>query len=237
MWSDCEPICGFDRVRKRTRKCPPIRYEKEPGDESTLSCYFGGGLGPDDFQLCEFKPCPSESNWSTWESWSDCMKNCGPSYKKRKRYCMFKENVNKNIMEKNQNELYLMPCVGQSVDYKYCNLGECSGNILDYVLLSLIGFIVLKLIFFAIYYFKHFYGLYKKYRQKSLKKTSSVKKNSRRDKSSINLDRYSITSFHKNSLRKSLSKSSIKSSKERNSIRSLSIKQNRDSLKKVSEPN
>ena len=221
QWSQCEPKCGFDRVRKRSRKCPPINYEKEHDDNSTLSCYFNGDLGPEDFQLCEFVPCPNESKWSAWEAWSDCSKNCGPSYRHRNRHCFFKFDMNNNNnIQRNQLELFKTPCIGISEEFKYCNLGECSGDLVNYVLLSIIGLLIVNFCFIVVNYFKHFFRLFKKYRENSLKKKSFIKckKSSYRSRSSVKLERYSVASFHKNSMRKSTGKVSVVSSKGRRSL-------------------
>lgn len=217
-WSSCEPTCGFDRIRKRSRKCPKIRYTNEPGDNSTLSCYFNGDLGSDDFQLCEFVPCPIEMEWSEWESWSDCSKNCDHGYKKRIRQCIFQYDM--NDIQLNENMLFRTPCIGPSNDFKYCNLGKCSGNGVDYVLISIICLFILKFFFIIYYYSKYFYKIFKDHREKSSKLRGSFIKNSRRSKKSINLERYSVDSLHKNSLKRSIGKESIISLKIRNSLRS-----------------
>ena len=214
LWSACQPKCGFDRVRTRTRKCPTINFTNEFDDNSTLSCYFNGDLGPDDFQLCEFVPCPNESKWSTWESWSKCSKNCGLGFRQRTRHCLF--NYDKNLETKNTQELFKTPCIGQSKERKYCDLGACSGNTLDYVLLAILCLFFIKFALVFVYYFKYFFKMYKNYRKhvKSTKKkkpSAKLSQHSLKSKSSVDLGRFSIRSFHKNSLRKSISKSSISS--------------------------
>ncbi len=230
LWSTCEPTCGFDRIRKRNRKCPIIYYKNEPDDNSTLSCYFNGDLGPNDFELCEFVPCPSESKWSAWDSWSECSTSCDHGYRKRERYCIFKYDMIYN--QKNHKELFTVPCIGLANDYKYCNLGKCTGNVLDYFLIFIVCLAILKFLYIIVYYFKHFYKLLGCYNENRIKLRDLNKKRMQKNKS-INLERYSIENFNRNSVRKSTAKVSIVSSKSRNSLRNFA--ENRRSLRELSK--
>ncbi len=81
----------------------------------------------------------------------------------------------------------------------------------------------------------YFYKIFKDYREKSSKLRGSLIKNSRRSKKSVNLERYSVDSFHRNSLRRSIGKESIISLKNRNSLRSNGERRSLRDLSKVTK--
>ena len=66
-WSSCEPTCGDDRKRTRTRSC------QNPGQ-----C-----IG----EATQTQACQSVDCWSPWSSWSQCSVTCGTGHQTRTRVC------------------------------------------------------------------------------------------------------------------------------------------------------
>ena len=61
-------------------------------------------------------PAPEDDEFSEWSKFTPCSRSCDKGFYARRREC---EIVNGLIVD----------CVGEKIEVKECNLGDCPGNI------------------------------------------------------------------------------------------------------------
>ena len=209
-WSECSPRCGFDRVRHRARACPA--FSSEDLGKTHGSCYLNGNLGAADFQLCEFVPCPSQSegDWGQWGAWSECSASCDDGFAVRRRDCVYGG-------ADDEHEVFRLPCLGLDKEFRQCSLGPCASLGLDLVLIGVLVVLLVK--FFALVwsYRKEFWRMSERHEAERERKRKSggdgggvlsanrtsylAKKNKL-----INLEQYSIRSVYRSSVKLKASK-------------------------------
>ncbi|KAG8249761.1 hypothetical protein J6590_012064 [Homalodisca vitripennis] len=101
-WTSCSESCG-PGTRRRYRHCdsPVPAFGGDP-------CYGSDGQQ----EQCIIQPCPLQSQWSEWTSWSRCTTKCGMGTKFRARQCVRGDQLAKD-------------CEGQKLEVTSCFSRMC----------------------------------------------------------------------------------------------------------------
>ncbi|XP_071988696.1 SCO-spondin-like, partial [Engystomops pustulosus] len=101
-WSDCSRSCGLGGMFRRR----DVIRERLPGGHCAGAQF--------DSKSCFVKACPVNGAWSHWGEWSPCDAICQGGTKSRRRQCEDPPPKNGGL-----------PCTGESVQTKSCNLQPC----------------------------------------------------------------------------------------------------------------
>ncbi|XP_065163620.1 netrin receptor UNC5B isoform X2 [Atheta coriaria] len=176
-WSEwqlchCPGGAAFSAGQKRTRACI-----SPPPSNGGLDC-----VGVNVQKTKECRDCPPEPKWSSWSDWSECSSNCT---KTRRRYCITRRCVGKDIQVSPCSTERGTECVATKVEnVREENLSNTQSDIYFYI-------IIFCVIFFAAL---ASYGLVRFYRRKGNQSDYSTGSNvyhpeyyQEQDKKSLNL--------------------------------------------------